>query len=151
MIIKTTSGPRRCANKNKSNNAQTKGDIREDEFCLIQQYVQTKNITLIAQIVKNNLQHLNLLARKYVQLAVNEILFKDLVGVGVLTLIKVLNSCKPSDELDFAATADRHVRCAMIKEVHLFNSTRVPRNIWQALSKITFLNVCDKCNRRCIY
>lgn len=151
MLLKVHHKPRRCIRQVTNQNGTDLAEIKRNEALVLKQYKIDRNITLIAPIIKNNLVRLNDLATKYVKLSGNNIVYKDLVGVGVLALIKALNRYRLDSDSDFDAFSGRYVRLAMIKEVHLFNATRKPRNVWRALAHITFLNVCTNCFRRCVY
>lgn len=124
---------------------------KEREAELIREYGFNKEAELIIPVIKNKLRYINMVAEKYVKLAGNYIVYKDLVGAGVLGLIGALNSYEAGRDTDFQAYADVFVRTAVIKEVHLFNATRIPRNVWQMLSNITFVRTCINCKRRCVY
>lgn len=124
---------------------------KEREMELIRAYGVSREATLIVPVIKNKLRYINLVAEKYVKLAGNYIVYKDLVGAGVLGLIGALNAYEAGSGADFQAHADVYVRTAVIKELHLFNTTRIPRNVWQMLSNITFVRTCTNCKRRCVY
>ena len=123
----------------------------ESEKDLIRAYGVSRETALIVPVIKNKLRYINMVAEKYVKLAGNYIVYKDLVGAGVLGLIGALNSFEFNSDADFQAYADVFVRTAVIKELHLFNATRMPRNVWQMLSNITFVRTCTNCKRRCVY
>jgi DNA-directed RNA polymerase specialized sigma subunit len=118
---------------------------------MIEAYQTTRNVLLIAPIVRHHLQLVNRVARRYVKLAGNDRVYKDLVGVGVLELIRALKDYPSSESSEFGAYADPHVRRAMLEELHRFNSTRNVRNVWRALANVTFVNTCRNCIRRCVY
>ncbi|MDD2737135.1 MAG: hypothetical protein PHF56_24640 [Desulfuromonadaceae bacterium] len=124
---------------------------KERETELIRAYGVSRETATIVPIIKNNLRYINLVAEKYVKLAGNYIVYKDLVGAGVLGLISALNSYDTSVGGDFQTHADVYVRSAIIKELNLFNASRIPRNVWQMLSNITFVRTCTNCKRRCMY
>ncbi len=124
---------------------------KETERTLVEEYLKSRNILLIAPIVKQNLELVNGVARKYVKLAGNYSVLKDLIGVGVLEVIRALNEYRSSESVDFATYADPLVRRAIIKEIHRFNSTREVRNVWRRLAHITFINTCRNCKRQCAY
>jgi DNA-directed RNA polymerase specialized sigma subunit len=111
----------------------------------------SRNILLIGPIVKQNLELVNGVARRYVKLSGNNSVYKDLVGVGVLELIGALNEYRPDGSSDFVAYADPLVRRAILKEIHRFNGTRTVRNVWRRLANITFINTCRNCKRQCVY
>jgi len=124
---------------------------KEMEAELIHAYGISRETTLIVPIIKNKLRYINIVAEKYVKLAQNYIVYKDLVGAGVLGLIGAVNAYGTGTGIDFQTHADVYVRTAIIKELHLFNATRTPRNVWQMLSNITFVRTCTNCKRRCVY
>ena len=118
---------------------------------LIAEYQATGNVLLLAQIVKQHLHLVNRIARRYLKLAGNDRIYKDLVGVGVLALIRCLKDHRPGESADFDAYADPRVRRAILEEVHAFNATRNVRDVWRALASLTFVNTCRNCIRRCVY
>ncbi len=124
---------------------------KEAERTLIEEYRTSRNILLSAPIVKQNLELVNGVARRYVKLAGNHSVFKDLVGVGVLEVIHALNEYRSSEGIEFATYAEPLVRRAIIREIHRFNSTRAVRNVWRRLAHITFINTCRNCKRQCVY
>lgn len=123
---------------------------RDAEKRLIAEYQATRNVLLVAPIVKQQLQLVNRVARRYVKLAGNHRVYKDLVGVGVLELIRVLHDY-PGEGSDFGGYAEPHVRRAILKELHGFNATREVRDVWRALANLTFVRTCRNCMRRCVY
>ncbi len=124
---------------------------KDAEKTMIDEYQRSRNVLLVAPIVKLNLQLVNHVARRYVKLARNNGIYKDLVGVGVLEVIRALNEYCFSEDIDFATYADPLVRRVVIKEIHRFNSTREVRNVWRRLAHITFINTCRNCKRQCAY
>jgi len=124
---------------------------KETEKRFIEEYRASRNILLIGPIVKQNLELVNGVARRYVKLSGNSSVYKDLVGVGVLELIGALNDYRPDVNSDFAMYADPLVRRAILKEIHRFNGTRTVRNVWRRLANITFINTCRNCKRQCVY
>lgn len=124
---------------------------REAQKRMIEEYQATRNVLLIAPIVKHHLHLVNRVARRYVKLSGNDRIYKDLVGVGVLELIRALKDYPSSEGSDFGAYAEPHVRRAILKELHGFNATRNVRNVWRTLANITFINTCRNCIRRCVY
>lgn len=124
---------------------------KEAEKRFIEEYLANRNILLIGPIVKQNLELVNRVARRYVKLSGNYSVYKDLVGVGVLELISALNDYRSDGTSDFALYADPFVRRAILKEIHRFNGTRTVRNVWRRLANITFINTCRNCKRQCVY
>ncbi|MBU5613869.1 sigma factor [Geomonas azotofigens] len=124
---------------------------REAEQRMIAQFQRTRSVLLVAPIVKQNLPMVTDVARRYLKLAGNDAIYKDLVGVGVLELIRALHGYRSDDGLDFGEFAQPQVRLAVIREIHRFNGTRVVRNVWRRLAHITFLNTCRNCIRHCVY
>lgn len=124
---------------------------KERETELIRAYGLSRETAIIVPVIKNKLRYINVVAEKYVKLAGNYIVYKDLVGAGVLGLIGALNSYETGMGIEFQTHADVYVRTAIIRELHLFNASRTPRNVWQMLSNITFVRTCTNCKRRCVY
>jgi DNA-directed RNA polymerase specialized sigma subunit len=124
---------------------------REVEERMIDDYQKTRNVLLIAPIIRHHLDLVNRVARRYVKLSGNPRIYKDLVGVGVLELIRAVRNYRASEGPEFAAYADPHVRRAILREVHGFNATRAVRDVWRALANLTFINTCRNCARQCVY
>lgn len=124
---------------------------KEAEKTMIEEYRKSRNVLLIGPIVKHHLVLVSGVARRYLKLSGNSSVYKDLVGVGVLELIGVLNDYQPEESSDFALYADPLVRRAILKEIHRFNGTRTVRNVWRRLANITFINTCRNCKRQCVY
>lgn len=118
---------------------------------LIEEYQATRNVLLVAPIIKHHLHLVNGVARRYLALAGNDRVYKDLVGVGVLELIRSLKAYRSSEHPDFGAYADPRVRRAILEELHGFNATRDVRDVWRTLANLTFINTCRNCIRRCVY
>lgn len=121
------------------------------EHEMIREYQVTRNVLLVAPIIKHHLYVVNRLARRYLKLAGNDRIYKDLVGVGVLELIRSLKDYRSGESSEFAAQADPHVRRAILKELHRFNATRNVRDVWRTLANLTFIHTCRNCIRRCVY
>jgi DNA-directed RNA polymerase specialized sigma subunit len=124
---------------------------REAEKAKIEEYQASRNVVLVAPIIKHHLALVNRVARRYVKLSGNDRVYKDLVGAGVLELIRALKEYRPSECSDFGTYADPYVRRAMLKELHRFNATRNPRDVWRRLANITFIHTCRNCIRQCVY
>lgn len=118
---------------------------------LLEEYRATRNVLLVAPLVRHHLHLVNRVARRYLKLAGNDRIYKDLVGVGVLELLRCLRDYPPRDAAGFGAWAEPHVRRAMLHEVHAFNATRTVRDVWRALANVTFIRTCRNCIRRCVY
>ncbi len=123
----------------------------EAEHAMIREFQATRNVLLVAPMVKRHLGLVNRVARRYVRLAGNDRVYKDLVGVGVLELIRALREYRSRAGADFAAWAQPHVRRAVLLELHRFNATRTVRDVWRALAGLTFIHTCRSCIRRCVY
>ena len=150
MKVMATHGRIRCK-RNTGIGANAVKMSKDAETGMIRDYQQSKNVLLLAPIVKQNLLMVNSVARRYVKLAGNHSVFKDLVGIGVLEVIHALNEYCSNEYADFSSYAEPLVRRAVIKEIHRFNSTREVRNVWRRLAHITFVNICRNCKRQCAY
>ena len=123
----------------------------EAEHGMIEEFQATRNVLLVAPIVKHHLHVVNRVARRYLKLAGNDRIFKDLLGVGVLELLRSLKEYRSRESPDFGAYVEPHVRRAILTELHRFNATRNVRDVWRTLANLTFINTCRNCIRRCVY
>jgi DNA-directed RNA polymerase specialized sigma subunit len=123
---------------------------RQEEESIIKRYLEKNDISMTEPFIRTQIVAIKKMARKYLILSRNSTPYYDLVGAGVLSAISALQHYQPDTDRRFFAYAAPSIKKAIIKEVHRFNRTRVPRNLWKMFQYIK-TERCTNCIRRCTY